>query len=179
MTERHRGSATRPLLGVRRRPGRLALYVFRLPLPLYRVGCGWLLGHTFLLLTHVGRRTGQPHATAAMVLAHDERTHELVICSAWGAHADWVRNLRARPALRVQVGRESFVPQHRFLDEEEAFAAAVQFRRHHPRRLRLMSRVLGWDDLRSDAALRQFVSTRPFVALRPASSPTASGPFGG
>ena len=30
----------RPLLGVRKRPGRLALAVFRLPLPLYRAGWG-------------------------------------------------------------------------------------------------------------------------------------------
>ena len=42
-TRRH----TRPLLGLRRRPGRLALTVFRLPLVLYRRGWGWLLGRTF------------------------------------------------------------------------------------------------------------------------------------
>jgi hypothetical protein len=46
------GRRAKPLLGVRRQPGRLALAVFRLPLPLYRRGWGWLLGHTFLLLVH-------------------------------------------------------------------------------------------------------------------------------
>ncbi|HEY9493315.1 MAG TPA: hypothetical protein VIR15_00550, partial [Intrasporangium sp.] len=40
-------------------------------------------------------------------------------------------------------------------------------RRRHPQRLRLISRVLGLDDLRSDAAIREFVRDRPFVALRP------------
>ena len=59
---------TRPLLGVRERPGRLALAVFRLPLPLYRAGWGWLLGHTFVFVVHAGRRTGQRHAMTAMVL---------------------------------------------------------------------------------------------------------------
>jgi deazaflavin-dependent oxidoreductase (nitroreductase family) len=114
-------------------PGRLALLVFRLPLPLYRAGWGWLfLGRTFLVLTHVGRRSGQPHATAAMVLAEDRRTGEVVICSVWGPHTDWIRNLRAHPALRVQVGRTSFVPQHRFLTDEEAFAVGADFRRRHP-----------------------------------------------
>jgi hypothetical protein len=43
---------------LRVRPGRLALAVFRLPLPLYRRGWGSLLGHTFLLLVHVGRKSG-------------------------------------------------------------------------------------------------------------------------
>ncbi|MCP3422221.1 nitroreductase family deazaflavin-dependent oxidoreductase [Nocardioides pinisoli] len=166
----------RPLLGFRDQPGRLALWVFRLPLPLYRAGWGWLfLGHTFLVLTHVGRRTGRPHATAAMVLAEDKRTHEAVICSVWGPQADWIHNLQARPALRVQIGRDSFVPEHRFLSPEEAFAVGVHFRRRHPWRVRLISRVLGVD-LRSDQQLRDYLSTRPFVALRPAGPPAEEGP---
>ena len=98
MTTSTRGStgsrSSRPVLGFRRRPGRLALAVFRSPLPLYRAGWGRLLGHTFLVLTHVGRRTGAPHDTAAMVLAEDRTTGEVVICSMWGPKADWIRNLR-------------------------------------------------------------------------------------
>ena len=73
------GRTGRPWLGLRTQPGRLALAVFRLPLPLYRARLGRLLGHTFLVLTHIGRRTGTPHATAAMVLRHDPVTHESVI----------------------------------------------------------------------------------------------------
>jgi deazaflavin-dependent oxidoreductase (nitroreductase family) len=107
--------AAKPLLGLRRRPGRLALAVFRLPLPLYRRGWGGRLGHTFLLLVHAGRKTGKPHSTTAMVLRYDPQTREAVICSAWGKDTDWIRNIRARPALRVQIGRESFTPQQRFL----------------------------------------------------------------
>jgi hypothetical protein len=34
-------------------------------------------------------------------------------------------------------------------------------------RARLATRIMGWEDLRSDAAARNFVSTRPFVAFRP------------
>jgi len=158
---------TRSLLGFRRQPGRLALLILRLPLPLHRAGLGWLfLGRTFLVLTHIGRKTGEPHAAAAMVLAQDRTTGEAVICSVWGPHADWIRNLQAGPALRVQIGRESFVPQHRFLSDEEAVAVVVQFRRRHPWRVRLIGRALG-ADLHSDAAMREFISTRPFVGLRP------------
>ena len=160
-------TGTRSLLGFRRQPGRLALFVFRLPLPLYRAGLGWLfLGRTFLVLTHVGRKSGQPHATAAMVLAEDRTTGEAVICSVWGPRADWIRNLQAGPALRVQIGRDSFVPQHRFLSDAEAFAVGVEFRRRHPWRVRLIRRVLGVN-LHSDAAMRDYLSTRPFVGLRP------------
>lgn len=163
--------STRPILGLRRTPGRLALFLFRLPLPLYRMGWGWLLGHTFLLLDHAGRKTGQRHSTAAMVLSYDPETEEAVICSVWGQDTDWIRNIRVRPALRVQIGRESFAPEQRFLSADESLAVAVEFRRRHPGRLRLLTQVLGWDDLRSDTAVREFVHTRPFVAFKPAPRP--------
>ena len=93
------------------------LAVFRLPLHLYHRGWGRLLGHTFLVFVHAGRKTGTPHEVTAMVLRFDETTKEAVIFSAWGPNADWVRNLHVRPALRVQIGRESFVPEQRFLTE--------------------------------------------------------------
>jgi hypothetical protein len=103
-----------------------------------------------------------------MVLHYDPHTHEAVICSAWGQDTDWIRNIRTRPALQVQIGRESFTPQQRFLSEEESLAVVAGFRHQHPHRLRLLTWILGWGDLRSDTAARDFVSTRPFISFRPA-----------
>ena len=45
--------------------------------------------------------------------------------------------------------------------EEEAFDAGVQFRREHPYRARLVSRILGWGDLRDDGRLREVVRGHP------------------
>ena len=59
---------TRPSFGLRRQPGRLALVFMRTPRPLYRHGWGWLLGHTFLLITHKGRKIGKRRETVAMAL---------------------------------------------------------------------------------------------------------------
>ncbi len=167
---RRPGRRATPLFGLRRRPGRLALAVFRLPLQLYHRGWGWLLGDTFLLLVHAGRKTGKAYSTVVMVLSYNPQTREAIICSAWGPETDWIRNIRAQPALKVQIGRESFTPEQRLLSEDESAAVVAEFRRRHPYRLRLLASVLGWDDLRSDAAARDFVSTRPFVALRPSGS---------
>ena len=139
-----------------------------MPLHAYRHGRGWLLGRTFLLLVHVGRNTGKPHETVAMVLSYNDRDHEAVICSAWGPNADWIRNLKARPASEVRIGRDSFIPEHRFLTDDEALAVALDFQRRHPWRLRLMATILGWGKLNSDSALLRFVQQRPFVSLRPA-----------
>ena len=163
----HAGEA-KPLLGLRRRPGRLALAVMRTPRPLYRRGWGWLLDHTFLLIAHQGRKTGKRRETVAMALTYDVDAREAVVFSAWGPNTEWIRNLRAHPALQIQIGRESYVPEQRFLSDDESVAVVVEFRRRHPWRLRFFAAILGWGDLSSDTAVREFVRSRPFVSFRPA-----------
>ena len=158
----------RSWLGIRRTPGRLALALFRMPLRAYRNGKGWLLGRTFLLLVHVGRRTGRPHDTVAMVLSEDRDTGEVIILSGWGPDVDWLKNLRAGPAREVCIGRDHFVPEHRFLSDDEAVAVVADFRRRHPGRVWLARTILGWGSLRTDADVRAFVRDHPFVGLRPA-----------
>ena len=160
----------RPWFGLRRVPGRLMLGLFRTPLWLYRRDRGWVLGRTFLMLVHVGRKSGQPHETVAMVLADDDDTGEVVIVSAWGPDADWLRNLRAGPAREVRIGHDCFVPEHRFLDVDEAVAVGIAFRHRHPKRVWLMSAILGWGDMRNDGVVREFVQGHPLVALRPTHS---------
>ena len=154
--------------GLRGRPGRIALAVMRLPLRAYRHDAGWVFGETFVAFTHVGRRTGRLHEAVAMVLRRDAATAEVTFCAARGPDTDWYRNLRAGPAVSARIGRESFAPAQRFLSDEEAVDVLRSFRRHHPYRVRLICAVLGWGRLDSDARLRAFVRTHPFVALRPA-----------
>ena len=139
----------------------------RLPRPLYHHGLGRLLGHTFLLFTHQGRKTGTHRETVAMALTYDDTTHEAVVCSVWGPNTEWMRNLRAHPALQIQIGRERYTPEQHFLSEEEAVAVGTEFRKRHPSRFRLFSTILGWGDLSSEEAVRAFVRTRPFVSFRP------------
>lgn len=158
----------RPLFGLRRQPGRLALVFMRTPRPLYRHGWGWLLGHTFLLITHKGRKTGKRRETVAMALTYDPDTREAVIFSAWGPNTEWMRNLRAHPALQIQIGRDTYLPEQHFLSEDEAVAVALEFRRRHPWRLRLFAVILSWGDLSTEPAMRDFVRSRPFVSFRPA-----------
>lgn len=167
-TTRHPPRSRRPLLGVRRRPGRLALLLMRAPRPLYHHGLGRLLGNTFLLITHVGRRTGRQRETVAMALRYDPISRETVVCSAWGPETEWIRNLRANPAVRIDIGRDSYEPEQRFLSQDEATAVVTEFRLRHPRRVRLLAAVLGWGELEGAGAVRAFVRDRPFVSFRPA-----------
>jgi deazaflavin-dependent oxidoreductase (nitroreductase family) len=164
-----RRKARRPLLGLRDRPGRLALAFMHMPLRAYAHGQGHLLGHTFLQFTHVGRTSGKEYRAVAMVLGFDGATGEAVICSAWDT--DWYRNLRARAATNVTIDRKSYVPAQRFLDEQEAFRVVENFRAAHPHRLRFATRILGWGDFTDDETVREFVRSHPFLAFRPPPAP--------
>ena len=126
-----------------------------------------MLDHVFLLIAHEGRKTGKRHETVAMALSYDPETRQVVVCSAWGPNTDWMRNLRAHPALRIQIGRESYTPEQRVLSEDEAVAVGMEFRRRHPWRVRLFATVLGWGDLSDESAFREFVRARPFESFRP------------
>jgi deazaflavin-dependent oxidoreductase (nitroreductase family) len=96
---------------------------------MYRIGLAGLLGHQFLVLTHVGRRTGQIHETVLKVLHYDPATRESIVASAWGDQADWYRNLQAHPALAVRTGTAWFVPEARALPPNEAFALFADWTR--------------------------------------------------
>lgn len=169
-TTPERARPGRPLLGLRRQPGRLALAAMRVPRPLYHRGWGWMLDHTFLLIAHQGRKTGKRRETVAMALAYDPHTREAVVFSAWGPNTEWIRNLRAHPAQQIQIGRESYVPEQRFLSEDESVAVVRDFQRRHPWRTRFFAAILGWGDLSSETVVREFVRSRPFVSFRPTRS---------
>ena len=157
----------RPLLGLRKKPGRLALTFMRMPLRAYAHDQGHLLGHTFLEFTHLGRKSGTPYKAVAMVLGYDDASGEAVFCAGWGPETDWYRNLQAHPATNVKIDRMSFTPEQRFLTDDEALEVVTKFRAAHPHRVRLICRILGWGDLFDEEKLRAFVTDHPFIAFRP------------
>jgi hypothetical protein len=65
------------------RAPRFLIPVFKLPVLLYRLRLGWLLGKRFMQLTHVGRRSGKVRRTVLAVLRFDEKTREIYAVSAW------------------------------------------------------------------------------------------------
>ncbi|HEX5505404.1 MAG TPA: nitroreductase family deazaflavin-dependent oxidoreductase [Thermomicrobiales bacterium] len=144
---------------------------FRVPVYLYRWRLGWLLGHRFVLLTHRGRRSGLPRRTVLEVLRYDPATRECVVVSGYGARADWYRNLRAAPALALQIGRERYAPAHRVLDAEETAREFREYRRRHPLAARLALRwfgaALGLPDDGTAASRRELVARMRMVAFRP------------
>jgi len=150
--------------------------VFRAPVYLYRWKCGWLLGHRFLLLIHLGRRTGRRRHTVLEVMEYRREGPEAVVMSAFGRNADWLRNIEATPNPKVVIGSQSFIATHRFLDEEEAVQAIAGYEQRNwviaPIIRWVLSRFLGWQYRGSASDRRRLVKQLPLIAVRQAPHPT-------
>jgi deazaflavin-dependent oxidoreductase (nitroreductase family) len=148
-----------------RRPGMLGRLFFRAPIMLYRIGLGWLMPMQ-LLLTTVGRKSGQPRQAVVDVLRHDAATDTYYVASAYGAHSDWYRNLQANPAVCVQVRRRRFPARATTLPQEEGERILLDFWRRH----RLYSRfAFSLVELRmtSEEEVRAAAAQMRVVAIEP------------
>jgi deazaflavin-dependent oxidoreductase (nitroreductase family) len=165
----HRRVAGLPALLEDPRAG-LPHLLFRLPILLYRIGLGALLGHEFLLLTHAGRRTGVVHETVLKVLKYDADSGESIVASAWGTRTDWYRNIQTRAPLTVATGGARYVPEMRSVPPDEAFAVFDEWTRRQRWFAELMLGQIGlsWDV--PEPERRAIVAEFPFVAFRPAVS---------
>ena len=140
---------------------------FRLPIYLYRLDLGRLLGHRFLLLVHRGRRSGLLRETVLEVLLHDPATGESVVLSAWGEKADWYRNVEATPALEIRTGGQRYVPEQRFLAPEENHAVISDYGRRHPLAFRVFARVFGYPLDGTESVRREIARSLRLVAFCP------------
>ncbi len=144
----------------------LLIPMFKLPLFLYRLGLGWLLGKRFMQITHVGRRSGKIRKTILAVLKFDETTKEIYAVSAWSG-SDWYYNIQASPALQVETGFVRYAPAQRSLSPEEITSTFVAYRQKHPIFSRMICRIPGW---KWDASYDEFLElarTLHGVVFRP------------
>src|SRR5512142_1721715 len=106
------------------RPPALLSRFFKLPLIFYRFGLGWMLGRRFMILTHVGRRSGKVYQSVLAVGSFDPKTREIKAVSPWGS-SNWFHNIQATPALEVQTAGVRYAPTQRFLSAEEIAALFI------------------------------------------------------
>jgi len=87
----------------------------------------------FCYLTTRGRVTGRPHEIEIWFV-RDEDT--LYLLAGGGERSDWVRNLRAQPAVTVRVGDVTSAAWARVVDDgttEDGHARRLVFEKYQPR----------------------------------------------
>jgi len=152
-------------------PRGLLRWLLGLPIHLYRARLGFLLGHRFLVLVHVGRRTGRRHETPLEVVRYDRSTEEATVVAAWGRKTAWLHNVEAGLAREVWIGRARYMPAVRRLPVNEAEGVLEIYERRSglPRALvwAVLSRLVGWRYDGSSAARRRAAEQLPMLAFRP------------
>lgn len=104
--------------------------MFKVPLLLWRMGLGPIIGHIMLVITHTGRKSGLPHHT--MVEYHMFDGVKYAPC-AFGPRSDWYKNITADPKVTIQTahGTESATAV-RVTDDQELLAVYDLFMRRDP-----------------------------------------------
>ncbi|MDP4014762.1 MAG: nitroreductase family deazaflavin-dependent oxidoreductase [Candidatus Nanopelagicales bacterium] len=139
----------------------------RAPIWLYRHKLGWMMSGRFLLLNHIGRKSGLPRQAVVEVVRHDEQAHGYVICSGWGEKSQWFQNLMAHPDITIQVrNRQSAVHATRFSPEQGADEMAA-YARLHPRAATKLARFMKFEVDGSQDSYRAMGRELPFIVLEP------------
>jgi deazaflavin-dependent oxidoreductase (nitroreductase family) len=153
---------------VDRPPGKALRFGLRLPVWLYRLRLGWMLGDRFLMLTHKGRKSGLPRQAVIEVVQHDKETDTYYVVSGWGRTSDWYQNIRKDPSVTIHAGARRFRSQAEFIPAAKAVEVLEAYVREHPRAFQeLTALFLGDRSVPGSEAARRLAEKMPMVAFHP------------
>lgn len=149
-------------------PTGLKRLMFRAPIWFYRLGLGGLLDERFLLLNHIGRKSGLPRQTVLEVADYNSDTGAYLVASGFGRQSDWYRNILVTPNVTIQIGRKSLGATAAPLSPVDSGYAMADYARRHPRAAKQLMRLCGFE---VDGSPQEFYVVGhdhiPFVSLQP------------
>jgi len=150
---------------MKEKPTGLWRHVLRIPIHLYHWRLGFLMGGRFILIDHVGRKSGKLYQTPVEVVRHDTVSGEYIVCSGTGPNADWYRNLTAKPADAVQVRNERWQPTQRMLTQQEASDYFEGYENEHPKAAKRLLKSMGKDYDGTDEGRFAMAAEMPMIAF--------------
>ncbi len=144
---------------------------FRLPILLYRLKLGWILGKRFLMLSTFGRKSGRLHQTVIEVVYFDRQSGAYTIASGWGRKSDWYKNLKKNPRVMVAVGLDKFEATARQLESDEAEQLLLDYSHKHPLAFRELARLMTGSMLKNiEETCHMVAQDIPVITLTPDSN---------
>ena len=147
-------------------PRGLSRLAFRLPLWLYRLHLGGLLGKRFVCLTHNGRRSGKPRQVVLEVVRYDRATGACIVAAGFGEESDWVRNVVHDPHIVFTVGRLGRAGLAERLDPETAAHELAEYARRYPLAWRELSHFMGYRLDGTEEDIRRLGGMIPMFVFR-------------
>ena len=121
---------------------RFQRFLMRSPITLYRLRLGGLLGRRFLLLEHVGRKSGEPRKTVLEVLEEGDDGVP-VIASGFGEGSQWYKNVSADPGVWITRKRTRTPALAQRLGHDDAVEVFERYRVDHARAAKVLGDRIG------------------------------------
>lgn len=126
-------------------PRGLKAIPWRLPIWIYRLGLGSLMGKKFLLLTHQGRKTGLQRQTVLEIIHSEPADGEYFVVSGFGTRSHWYQNIKANPIVTIQVGQKTMKATAEQLSPEEASKLMLEYAQKYPGNLKALATLIGYE----------------------------------
>ena len=149
----------------RQKPTGVFKWFLKAPALLFRAKLGFLFGERFLMITHVGRKSGTTFHTPLEVVVHDTDSAEYIVCSGTGANADWYRNITAQPVTSIQVKNRVWTPGQRMLDSPEAADRFADYEHRHPKAASKLLDSMGQSYDGTDSDRVRMMQNIPMIAF--------------
>jgi deazaflavin-dependent oxidoreductase (nitroreductase family) len=153
-------------IGEPKRPQGIIRLLYRLPLSLYRLGLGVLMGGRFIHLIHIGRKSGLRREAVIEVIESDSKADVYYLASAWGDRSDWYLNILLTAEVEAQVGGRRFYGRAEKIHRGDAAEVFSGYGRRHPRTLQTLARVMGYQIEAKDEDYRALGDVIPVVAIQ-------------
>jgi deazaflavin-dependent oxidoreductase (nitroreductase family) len=141
--------------------------LWRLPIWLYRLKLGGLLGHRILLLTHIGRVSGQTRMAVLEVVYYHKESNTHYVASGFGEKSQWYQNILKTPDVTIQVGSKQISALAKRLPVDEAEKIFELYQTKHPNAIKNLSKLVGYEIGDSEDEMRAFRHSIPIIAFYP------------
>ncbi|MBI5965507.1 MAG: nitroreductase family deazaflavin-dependent oxidoreductase [Chloroflexi bacterium] len=152
-----------------KRPGKFLKFFFKVPVWMYKIGFGgferWF-GAQWMLITHIGRKSGKQFDSMVDVMDYDKATDTYYIEAAYGTRADWVRNIQASLNFSARVGKRKFTARAMPLSNENTADMLIKFYRAKPAYTRSVMAMVGLK-FNGEEDLRALASKLMLLAIKP------------
>lgn len=103
--------------------------IYRMPILLYRLGLGFLIGKYILILTTYGRKTGKLRRTPVEYYQHKGR---IFVMSGFGTRPDWYKNLQANPQAGLTIKDQRLCARARTPETEAEWDGLIAYLKASP-----------------------------------------------
>ncbi len=139
----------------------------RFPIYLYRACLGWFFGKRFLMLSHIGRKSGLTRFVVLEVVNQDAENKIFYVAAAWGEQADWYRNILGTPQVTVQVKNKRFSALAKKISSEVALENLWVYAQKYPAAFtQLIKTILGEALPPNYETCQKMADAIPLVALK-------------